>query len=35
VGTADPGEDEPQDNAQEEIDRTPIVSVAQTVAAKL
>jgi len=35
VGVVDPGEDEPQDNAQQELDEAPIVSIAKTVAAKL
>jgi hypothetical protein len=35
VGVADPGEDEPQDRAQEETDKAPIVSIFKAVAAKL
>jgi hypothetical protein len=35
VGVADPGEDEAQDDAQEETDKAPILSIAQTVAAQL
>jgi hypothetical protein len=35
VGEADPGEDEPQDRAQEETDKAPIVSIFEVVASKL
>jgi hypothetical protein len=35
VGVTDPGEDEPQDRAQEETDKAPIVSIFKVVAAKL
>jgi hypothetical protein len=35
VGEADPGEDEPQDRAQEETDKAPIVSIFKVVASKL